>query len=170
MENVENEVRRLFEQWKEKRDWQDLWKRDKKWTLGQKKKKYFSYKKKSWKRSLNSIANSINFLRSTNTNADSHQALGQIVLSKLHVLSLTDKTDLNSYWNQWLPSASLIAQLVKNPPAMLETWVRSLGWKIPWRRERLPTPEFHGQCMGLQRVGHDCATFTFVSESTESVA
>ena len=45
--------------------------------------------------------------------------------------------------------ASLVAQLVKNPPAMWETWVRSLGledslekgtathssilaWKIPW--------------------------------------
>ena len=45
--------------------------------------------------------------------------------------------------------ASLVAQLVKNPPAMLETWVRSLGqedplgkgkathssilaWRIPW--------------------------------------
>jgi len=32
--------------------------------------------------------------------------------------------------------------------------------KIPWRRERLPTPvfwpgEFHGQSMGSQRVGHD---------------
>ena len=27
--------------------------------------------------------------------------------------------------------ASLVAQLVKNPPAMLETWVRSLGWKDP---------------------------------------
>ena len=45
--------------------------------------------------------------------------------------------------------ASLIAQLVKNPPAMQETWVQSLGWKIPWRRESLPTPvfwsgEFHG--------------------------
>ena len=25
--------------------------------------------------------------------------------------------------------ASLVAQLVKNLPAMLETWVRSLGWK-----------------------------------------
>ena len=25
--------------------------------------------------------------------------------------------------------ASLVAQLVKNPPAMWETWVRSLGWK-----------------------------------------
>ena len=25
--------------------------------------------------------------------------------------------------------ASLVAQLVKNPPAMRETWVRSLGWE-----------------------------------------
>ena len=41
--------------------------------------------------------------------------------------------------------ASLVAQLVKNPPAMQENWVRSLGW----RRESLLTPlfwpgEFHG--------------------------
>ena len=47
------------------------------------------------------------------------------------------------YW------ASLVAQLVKNLPAMWETWVRSLDWEIPWRRERLPIPvfwprEFHG--------------------------
>ena len=46
--------------------------------------------------------------------------------------------------------ASLVAQLTKNPPAMQKTWVRSLGWKILWRREPLPTPvflpgEFHGQ-------------------------
>ena len=27
--------------------------------------------------------------------------------------------------------ASLEAQLVKNPPAMWETWVRSLGWEDP---------------------------------------
>ena len=26
---------------------------------------------------------------------------------------------------------SLVAQLVKNPPAMWETWVQSLGWKDP---------------------------------------
>ena len=26
---------------------------------------------------------------------------------------------------------SLVAQLVKNPPAMLEAWVRSLGWEDP---------------------------------------
>ena len=27
--------------------------------------------------------------------------------------------------------ASLVAQLVKNPPAMWENWVRSLGWEDP---------------------------------------
>ena len=27
--------------------------------------------------------------------------------------------------------ASLLAQLVKNPPAVQETWVRSLGWEDP---------------------------------------
>ena len=26
---------------------------------------------------------------------------------------------------------SLVAQLVNNPPAMWETWVRSLGWEDP---------------------------------------
>ena len=30
--------------------------------------------------------------------------------------------------------ASLVAQTGKNLPAMWETWVQSLGWKIPWRR------------------------------------
>ena len=34
--------------------------------------------------------------------------------------------------------ASLVAQLVKNPPAMGEAWIE----KIPWRREQLPTPVF----------------------------
>ena len=35
-----------------------------------------------------------------------------------------------------------MAQLVKNLPAMQETWVRSLGWEDPLERERLPTPVF----------------------------
>ena len=40
--------------------------------------------------------------------------------------------------------------MVKNLPAMQETWLQSLGWEDPWKRERLPTPvfwpgEFHGQ-------------------------
>ena len=45
--------------------------------------------------------------------------------------------------------ASLVAQLVKNLPAMWEAWFDPWVVKIPWRRERLPTPvfwprEFHG--------------------------
>ena len=43
-----------------------------------------------------------------------------------------------------LSGASLIAQLVKNPPAMQETPVRFLVGKIPWRRDRLPTLVFLG--------------------------
>ena len=45
---------------------------------------------------------------------------------------------------------SLVAQLVKNPPAMQETWVPSWVGKIPWRRERLPTPVFWpGELRGM---------------------
>ena len=55
------------------------------------------------------------------------------------------------------PMKVKVAQL--DPPAMRETWVRSLGWEDPWRREQLPTRvfwpgEFHGLdsswgCKGL---------------------
>ena len=58
--------------------------------------------------------------------------------------------------------------MVKNPIAMRETWVQSLGWEdlledslatpssIPaWR---IPQTEGLGglQCLGSQRAGHDC--------------
>ena len=58
--------------------------------------------------------------------------------------------------------ASLVAQMVKNPPAMRETWVQSLGWEdllekgeathcsiLPWR---IP---WTIESMGSLRVGHD---------------
>ena len=63
--------------------------------------------------------------------------------------------------------ASLVAEMVKNPSAMQETWVRSLGWEDPLEKEmathsnvlawRSPwTEELGGlQSMGPQRVGHD---------------
>ena len=46
--------------------------------------------------------------------------------------------------------ASLVAQLVKNLPAMQETWVPSLGLEDPLEEEMQPTPVFfpgksHGQ-------------------------
>ena len=34
----------------------------------------------------------------------------------------------------------MVVQMVKNPPAMQETQVQSLGWKSPWRRAWQPTP------------------------------
>ena len=44
----------------------------------------------------------------------------------------------------WAP---LVAQLVKNLPAMQETWVQSLGWEDPLEKGRLPTPIFWpGDC------------------------
>ena len=44
---------------------------------------------------------------------------------------------------------SPVAQLIKNPPAMWETWVPSLGWEDPLEEGKATTPvfwpgEFHG--------------------------
>ena len=56
-------------------------------------------------------------------------------------------------------------QLVKNPPAMQETWVWSLGWEDPLEKGILATPifwpgEFHGLSHRVARVRHDWGTFT----------
>ena len=68
--------------------------------------------------------------------------------------------------------ASLLAQTIKNMPAMLETWVQSLGWDDPLEKGtailssilawRIPWTEEPGklQSMGSQRIRHDRATFT----------
>jgi len=66
-----------------------------------------------------------------------------------------------------LVRASLVAQSVKNLPAVQETWVRSLGREDPLEKEmathssilarKIPQTEEPGglQSMELQRVGHD---------------
>ena len=63
--------------------------------------------------------------------------------------------------------ASLVLQVVRYPPAVQETWVRSLGQEDPLVKEmathssilawRIPWIEEPGglQSMGSQRVGHD---------------
>ena len=40
--------------------------------------------------------------------------------------------------------ALLIAQLVKNPPAMQKTPVQFLGWEDHWRMDRIPISVFLG--------------------------
>ena len=37
---------------------------------------------------------------------------------------------------------SLVAQVVKNPPTMRETWVQSLGWEDPLEDGMQPMPVF----------------------------
>ena len=69
--------------------------------------------------------------------------------------------------------ASLVAQMVKNLPAMRETWVWSLGWEDPleegmaihssilaWRilMDRGAWQTTVAKTMGLQRVRHNWAT------------
>ena len=53
--------------------------------------------------------------------------------------------------------ASLVAQMVKNPPEMQETWVRPLGWEDPLE-EGMATHSgiFSWEIpVGSQRVRHD---------------
>ena len=69
--------------------------------------------------------------------------------------------------------ASLVAGMVKNLPAMQETWVQSLGWEDTLEKgmathSSILSWEFHAQkstgglqSTGSQRVGHDWATNTF---------
>ena len=68
---------------------------------------------------------------------------------------------LNCSFDMYLPlmQASLVAQLVKNPPVMWETWVRSLGWEDPLEKGlawRIPWLEEAGRLQStvLQRAGH----------------
>ena len=63
-----------------------------------------------------------------------------------------------------------MAQLGKNPPAMWETWVPSLGWEGPLENGKVTHSSILAwripwiQSMGSQRVRHDWMTFTFTSK------
>ena len=66
--------------------------------------------------------------------------------------------------------ASLVAQTVKNLPAMQEMWIRSLGWEDPLEKGMATHSSvlvwrtaWTLQSMGSQRVKHDRVTFTFPS-------
>ena len=82
-------------------------------------------------------------------------------------LSETTRTPLTT---PCVKHTSLVAQTVNGPPALWESWVRSLGWEDPLEEEmathsstlawRIPWTEEPGrlQSMGLQRVRHDWVT------------
>ena len=67
-----------------------------------------------------------------------------------------------------------IAQLVKNPPAMQETRFTSWVGKIPWRKERLPTPvfwprEFHGRVARVSKSQTQLSNIHFTEENLEQL-
>ena len=63
--------------------------------------------------------------------------------------------------------ASLVAHLVKNPPAMRETWLQSLGWEDPLEKGKATYSSILAWRIPWtvwpygRRVGHDWATFIF---------
>ena len=70
---------------------------------------------------------------------------------------------LPCYW------ASLVAQLVKNPAIMRETWVRSLGWEDPLEKGKAMNSSIVAwrvpwavSSMRSQRIGHVWVTFTSI--------
>ena len=78
------------------------------------------------------------------------------------------KVGLDNYdLNIFISYRSLVAQMVKNLPAMQETWARSLGWEDPLEKRMathssilawtIPQTEEPGglQSMGLQRIRHE---------------
>ena len=94
---------------------------------------------------------------------------------KINSLSLCLPSNLKflpTFSSQW---ASLVAQTVRNPPAMWTTCVQSLGWEdtlekgmatrssiLAWRISWTEKPGGL-QSMGSQRVRHNWATFTSLS-------
>ena len=58
------------------------------------------------------------------------------------------------FQNSW---ASLVAQLVKNPPAVQETWLRSLGWEDPPGEEQGYPLQYSGLENSLDCIVHGVA-------------
>ena len=80
---------------------------------------------------------------------------GNLLHPGIKPMSLMSPASAGGFFITWealdtVSRASLAAQMVKNPPATWRPGFNPWVWKIPWKRERLPTPlflrgEFHGQ-------------------------
>ena len=92
--------------------------------------------------------------------AGPHRSLGQDECSWGYAFFYSSSLLLKSLMDTWNVSASLKDQMVKNPPAMREMQVRSLGQEVPLEKGmathssilawRIPRTEEPG---GLQSVG-----------------
>ena len=69
-----------------------------------------------------------------------------------------------------IKTCSLVAQLVKNLPAMQDSWIRCLDWEDPLEKGRLPTQEFwpgefHGLCSPWSHEESDITDLVSPSQS-----
>ena len=60
--------------------------------------------------------------------------------SKLSALADSEKTKEFQVDTEQVVRASLVAQLVKNPPLMWETWVRPLAWEYSLEKGKATQP------------------------------
>ena len=65
--------------------------------------------------------------------------------------------------------SSLLAQLIKNMPAMQETWVRSLGWEDPLEKERLLSGLENSMDRGAWTAGVDGRSYMEVGGAPPQV-
>ena len=52
---------------------------------------------------------------------------------------------------------SLVTQLIKNPPAIQETWVQSLGWEDPLEKGKATHSKYCGLENSMDCIGHSVA-------------
>ena len=90
-----------------------------------------------------------------------HHALNSVCSTDYTCIFLRDFLLMPISISIILCRVSLVAQLVKNLPAVWETWLRSLGWEDPLEKGKATHSSILARRMGLQRVGHDWVTFTF---------
>ena len=95
-------------------------------------------------------------------------------ISTTGLLTSKGGTEIWAKFHSWVTlanlhfMASLVAQVIKNPPAMWKTWAWSMGWEDPLKKGkathfsilawRIP---WTVESMGSQRIRYDWVTFTF---------
>ena len=73
-----------------------------------------------------------------------HAAIQGVAKSQTQLSNCTAKDEQLNTW------ASLVAQMVKNLPAMQETWVQSVGWEDPLEEVMAKVLEFQLQHQSFQ--------------------
>ena len=93
-----------------------------------------------------------------------------LILPHVHFLKIGSAENYQTFFFKALPvGASLVAQLVKNLPAMRETWIWTLGWEDPLEKEKATHSRIHGEFHGVTKSLTQLSDFHFLSASRLSI-